>query len=106
MPPSLYGGNVRHDNGFEIVVGLHYSEIAQKSPKFAIDRHTLLNMPEISESHISCPYCGESISILVDDSLPEQNYVEDCQVCCRPIVLDVAVDLEGDVAVSARCENE
>ena len=63
-------------------------------------------MPEISETHISCPYCGESISILVDDSLPEQNYVEDCQVCCRPIVLDVAVDLEGDVAVSARCENE
>jgi hypothetical protein len=63
-------------------------------------------MPEITETRISCPYCGESISILVDDSLPEQNYVEDCQVCCRPIVLDVAVDLEGDVAVSARCENE
>lgn len=63
-------------------------------------------MPEITETNISCPYCGESISILVDDSLPEQNYVEDCQVCCRPIVLDVAVDLEGDVAVSARCENE
>jgi len=70
------------------------------------DRHTLQNMPEITETHISCPYCGESISILVDDSLPEQNYVEDCQVCCRPIVLDVAVDLEGDVTVSARCENE
>ena len=63
-------------------------------------------MPEITETHISCPYCGESISILVDDSLPEQNYVEDCQVCCRPIVLDVAIDLEGDVTVSARCENE
>ncbi len=63
-------------------------------------------MPEITETRISCPYCGESISILVDDSLPEQNYVGDCQVCCRPIVLDVAVDVEGDVAVSARCENE
>lgn len=72
----------------------------------APDRRTLPKMPEISETPISCPYCGESISILVDDSLPEQNYVEDCQVCCRPIVLDVAVDLEGDVAVSARCENE
>ena len=72
----------------------------------APDRHTLPNMPEITETHISCPYCGESISILVDDSLPEQSYVEDCQVCCRPIVLDVAIDLEGDVAVSARCENE
>ena len=63
-------------------------------------------MPEISEINISCPYCGESISVLVDDSLPEQNYIEDCQVCCRPIVLDVIVDLEGDVAVSARREND
>ena len=63
-------------------------------------------MPEISETHISCPYCGESISVLVDDSIPEQSYVEDCQVCCRPIVLDVVIDLDGDVAVSARSENE
>ena len=63
-------------------------------------------MPEITETHISCPYCGESISILVDDSLPEQNYVEDCQVCCRPIVLDVVVGLDGDAVVSARSEND
>jgi len=63
-------------------------------------------MPEISETNISCPYCGESISVLVDDSVPEQSYVEDCQVCCRPIVLDVSVDSDGDVAVSARSENE
>ena len=63
-------------------------------------------MPEISETQISCPYCGESISVLVDDSIPEQSYVEDCQVCCRPIVLDVVVDLDGDAVVSARSENE
>ena len=63
-------------------------------------------MPEISETHISCPYCGESISVLVDDSVPEQSYVEDCQVCCRPIVLDVSVDLDGDVVVLGRSENE
>lgn len=63
-------------------------------------------MPEVTETSISCPYCGESISVLVDDSLPQQNYVEDCQVCCRPIVLDVTVDLDGDVQVSARSENE
>jgi hypothetical protein len=63
-------------------------------------------MPEIAEKNISCPYCGEQISILVDDSLPEQCYVEDCQICCRPIVLDVSVNAEGDVTVSARSENE
>jgi hypothetical protein len=63
-------------------------------------------MPELSERNISCPYCGESIAVLVDDSLPEQNYIEDCQVCCRPILLHVSVDTDGDVSVNARSENE
>jgi len=63
-------------------------------------------MPEITETRIGCPYCSESISVLVDDSQPQQNYVEDCQVCCRPIVLDVTVDMDGDVHVTARSENE
>jgi hypothetical protein len=63
-------------------------------------------MPELSEQTIGCPYCGEGISVLVDESLPEQRYVEDCQVCCRPIVLEVMVDPDGDVTVLASSENE
>ena len=63
-------------------------------------------MPEVSEQNLSCPYCGEPISVLIDDSVAEQNYVEDCQVCCRPIMLDVLVDMDGDVVVTARSENE
>ena len=63
-------------------------------------------MPQLNDKSIGCPYCGETIHVLVDDSLPEQRYVEDCQVCCRPILLDVTVDPGGDIAVSARCENE
>ncbi len=63
-------------------------------------------MPALIEQAIGCPYCGEVISVLVDDSLPEQRYVEDCQVCCRPIVLDVTVDLGGDISVLVRSENE
>jgi hypothetical protein len=61
---------------------------------------------ELSERTIGCPYCGESISILVDDTLPEQRYVEDCQVCCRPIELDVEVAPNGDVTVDARSGDE
>ena len=61
---------------------------------------------EISPKTISCPYCGEHIDILVDGSLPEQEYVEDCEVCCRPILLSVVVDVDGDAAVVARSENE
>lgn len=34
-----------------------------------------------------CPYCGELIELLVDCSLAEQSYIEDCSVCCRPIVI-------------------
>ncbi len=63
-------------------------------------------MAQLIEQLIGCPYCGESISILIDDSLPEQQYVEDCQVCCRPIVLDVTADAGGGVAVVAQAENE
>ena len=63
-------------------------------------------MPELTEQSISCPYCGEMISVLIDDSLPEQNFVEDCRVCCRPIVLNVPVDSSGDIAVVATAENE
>ena len=63
-------------------------------------------MPELTEKTISCPYCDEAITVLVDDSVLEQRYVEDCEVCCRPIVMDVSVDLDGAVAVVARSENE
>jgi Cysteine-rich CPXCG len=63
-------------------------------------------MSELSENPVSCPYCGETITILVDDSLPSQEYVEDCQVCCRPIVLRVSVETDGDIAVSVKSENE
>ena len=40
---------------------------------------------DISEQATYCPYCGESISILVDGSLDHQEYVEDCEICCNPI---------------------
>jgi len=63
-------------------------------------------MPELTEQTISCPYCGEAISVLVDDSMNKQRYVEDCEVCCRPIVMDVLLDADGGVAVIARSENE
>ena len=32
-----------------------------------------------------CPYCSERISMVLDTSVGEQTYVEDCEVCCRPI---------------------
>ena len=60
---------------------------------------------EVRPVSLYCPYCGEPIEVVVDLSLPEQEYVEDCSVCCRPILLTVSVH-DGDPVVTARNENE
>ena len=63
-------------------------------------------MSDLIERSVDCPYCGESIDVLIDQSESLQDYIEDCQVCCRPIRLSVAVDLDGNVDLTARSENE
>ena len=37
------------------------------------------------EHFFQCPYCWEEISMLLDPSIRQQSYVEDCEVCCNPI---------------------
>mgnify|MGYP001359060428 FL=1 len=37
------------------------------------------------EHFFQCPYCWEEISMLLDPSLGSTEYVEDCEICCRPI---------------------
>jgi len=61
---------------------------------------------ELIEESVSCPYCGERIDVLVDPSVAQQNYIEDCQVCCSPIVFDVTVGDDDDISVCVRSENE
>ena len=34
---------------------------------------------------VQCPYCGEAFATELDLSAGSQHYVEDCQICCRPI---------------------
>jgi len=41
----------------------------------------------LSEQIVGCPYCGESVVMLVDPEDVGHAYVEDCQVCCRPITV-------------------
>ena len=52
----------------------------------------------IEEHFFTCPYCWQRISVLVDLSVAEQTYVEDCEVCCRPILLHYAV-CDEEIAV-------
>ena len=55
---------------------------------------------------IQCPYCWETLDVSVDPSVPEQEYVEDCQVCCRPILIHVVFGDTLTPHVEARAENE
>jgi hypothetical protein len=52
-----------------------------------------------------CDACGEEIVIPLDLSAGEnQEYVEDCPVCCRPNIIHVEIDESGDVRVWAEAE--
>ena len=44
--------------------------------------------------------------IFVDPSVAEQIYVEDCYVCCQPILLAVRVGMSGEISIEARQEND
>lgn len=39
----------------------------------------------MEEHFFQCPYCWEEISMLLEPSNLEQQYIEDCEVCCSPI---------------------
>lgn len=54
---------------------------------------------------IQCPYCGEYIDVIVDVSVPIQQYIEDCSVCCRPIEIEVIVDADV-IAVMPKRDDE
>jgi hypothetical protein len=38
-------------------------------------------------AEVSCPYCGETITLFLDLSVEEQTYIEDCTVCCQPMTV-------------------
>ena len=45
------------------------------------------------EQPFECPYCGEEVSVIVDISVDGyQDYIEDCEVCCRPIQIRYSVE--------------
>ncbi len=54
-----------------------------------------------------CAYCGEPNTTFIDISSGlTQQYVEDCQVCCRPNILYITIDEETlDVDIQTDCED-
>jgi hypothetical protein len=60
----------------------------------------------LAEHVVNCPYCGEAIEVFIDHQEAGHQYIEDCQVCCKPIIFNVEVDSVGNLSVSVRDENE
>jgi len=42
------------------------------------------------EHFFTCPHCWQQISMLIDNSISKQSFIEDCEVCCNPLELNVA----------------
>jgi hypothetical protein len=61
---------------------------------------------QMVEVKVQCPYCWESFQLLIDASIENQEYIEDCEVCCRPIDFIVEVDESDQVKVQARSQDE
>ena len=73
-----------------------------REPHEAEEDETLSDSALQTEAEVTCPYCGELVSIVLDpDGGVAQEYVEDCQVCCRPWSVQVSYDEQGtaDVAI-------
>jgi hypothetical protein len=62
-------------------------------------------MALLEEQAVSCPYCGEAIQVVIDHEEAGQQYIEDCQVCCKPIIFKIAVNAAGELSVSVCDEN-
>jgi hypothetical protein len=62
-------------------------------------------MEILQATSLQCPNCWEEIELLVDCSVDHQEYVEDCPVCCCPILINLEWCDDQEVRVEARPEN-
>lgn len=59
------------------------------------------------ETTVTCPYCAEPVEITLDPGGgPEQEYVEDCEVCCRPWRVSVVYGDDGRAEVTVAALDE
>jgi len=64
------------------------------------DREEDLDAMDEGAVEVTCPYCGEVVEITLDASGgTSQEYVEDCEVCCRPWQVHVHYRNNGSVEV-------
>lgn len=47
---------------------------------------------------VDCPFCGQSMELVLDTTVTSQRFVTDCEVCCRPF--EVTAECEDGNVVS------
>ncbi|MHB8178624.1 MAG: CPXCG motif-containing cysteine-rich protein [Vulcanimicrobiaceae bacterium] len=63
-------------------------------------------MPLDDDALFACPVCGTHCAVGADPTGGRrQHFIEECPVCCRPLVFDVTFDENGAIA-SVRAERE
>ncbi len=48
-------------------------------------------------AEIQCPHCGEVSGTPVDLTSADRSWIEDCQVCCHPMRVEVEVSALGEL---------
>ena len=55
----------------------------------------------------NCPYCVAPGSLRVDATGGrQQSFVVDCEVCCRPLAIEIDIDDDGYVNFTVKREGE
>ena len=55
---------------------------------------------------VSCPYCGEPSTISVGLEEEDEEFVQDCPVCCRPWKVRIRIRRDGSADVTVAAEGE
>ena len=64
-------------------------------------------MQALEEANLTCPHCGEPITLLLDLSGGSQSYTEDCEICCQPILVSLCMDEHSEeVHIDLRREQD
>ena len=80
---------------------------AQKEDTLGDDPSIADEIGEVQGVSQSCPYCAESVELVIDSGGGEiQDYVEDCPVCCRPWEVTVIQQPDGSWDASLRTSDE
>lgn len=76
-----------------------YPETPRSGGIIRSNRHNVIDrtMNRLQGQDATCPHCWETINLTLDLSVPEQSYIEDCPVCCRPMLVSYAAT-DGEVA--------